>query len=342
MSLQGLQGFTQPLVLNGETTITGTFNAKNIYISGLLTGAGISTDILNTDNTWTEENDFTNITTYTGLDAPVGTDLTTKLDADTAVAGYNSLLTDNEWGLLAPVFDNAIPPSVPTFTGSPINLNDIYSYLSMQNYTGANPSSSLTSSNTWTGTQTFSSFVGVLNGSPEEDPTSAFQPASKAYIDAKIEVAGKVLTYTITTPGTFSFVGVNRANIAKIDYWLFSGSCGGFSGAVVSGTIGNGSGSSASLLLTIGTTADPSVVFADTTALPSTTMLTSSNVKLGVALGACNLNGTLQGGQIGTSDYGGVNGLSVSGALGNNVLAYGSQLGTSTSAGGAIFLAHFI
>jgi len=341
MSLQGLQGYTQPLVLNAETTINGTLNAKNIYISGTLTGGGISTNILGTDNTWTETNDFQNITTYTGVDAPTGTDETTKLDVDTAVAGYNPLIINNEWGTLPPTFANAIPPSVPTFTGSLINLNDFYSYLSMTNYVSANPSSLLTTANTFVGTQTFTTFCGV----PTTQllvPQLINQPASKAYIDGKIEVGGKCLTYTILTPGSYNFANANRANIAKIDFWLFSGSCGGYSGSVVSGTIGNGCGLNGSLLLNIGTTADPSVVYTDTTALPSTTNFLVSNVKVGVAVGACNLNGVLQGGSIGKPDYNGSGGLSCAGLLGNNYLANGSQLGTSTSAGGAIFVAHYI
>lgn len=342
MSLGGLQNFTQPLVLNGATTINGTLNAKNIYISGLLTGAGISTDILNTDNTWTGHNDFTLATNYTGVDAPVLTDLTTQQDVDDAVVAYDPLITNNEWGLLAPTFSNAVPPSVPVFVGSPINLTALYSYISMQNYTGGNPSSALTISNTWSGTQTFNAFVGVAPASQLENPTATAEPASKAYIDAKIEAAGKTLTFTISTAGNYTFANINRANVAKIDYWLFSGSCGGYSGSVVSGTIGNGNGVNGSLFLQVGTTADPAVVYTDTTALPSTTYMLVNNYKVGVALGACNLNGVVQGGTSGVADLGGVNGLSCSGILGNNPLANGALLGTATSVGGVILVAYFI
>jgi hypothetical protein len=75
-----------------------------------------------------------------------------------------------------------------------------------------------------------------------EVPTLINQPASKAFVDGRIEVAGKTLTITITTPGSYSFVGANKANIVKTEYFLFGGSCGGLNGAVVSGTIGNGGG----------------------------------------------------------------------------------------------------
>jgi hypothetical protein len=342
MSLQGFQNFPHQLVLNCGTTINGALNAKNIYISGALTGAGISTDILNTDNTWTETNDFQDVVSYTGVDFPVFNDLTTQQDVDDAVAGYDPLPTNNEWGLLAPTFSNAVPPSVPTFVGSPINLTELYNYISMQNYTGANPSSALTSSNTWSGTQTFSTFVGVAPASPLENPTTATNPASKAYIDAKIEAAGKTLTFTISTAGNYTFANINRANVAKLDYWLFSGSCGGYSGSVVSGTIGNGNGVNGSLFLQVGTTADPAVVYTDTTALPSTTYMLVNNYKVGVALGACNLNGVVQGGTLGVADLGGVNGLSCSGILGANPLANGALLGTATSVGGAILVAYFV
>jgi hypothetical protein len=344
MSLQGLQGYTQPLVLNGETTIEGTLNAKNIYISGTLTGGGISTDILGTDNTWTGTNDFQDVVSYTGVNPAVDFDETTKLDVDTAVAGYSPLDINNEWGNLPPTFSNANPPvKTPVFSGATIQPNDLYSYTDMTNYTTLNPSAVLTTTNTFTGTNTFSgAFTGVGLVSLES-PTLANQPASKAYIDAKIEVAGKVLTYTINTPGSYNFASVvNRANIAKIDYWLFGGSCGGASGSVVSGTIGNGNGVNGSPLLVIGTTADPAVVYTDTTALPSTTTFSVSNVVVGKAIGACNLNGVITAGTIGTADYSGSTGLSCAGVVGNNALAYTNVFGTSTSAGGAIFVAYYI
>jgi len=344
MSLQGLQGYTQPLVLNGETTIEGTLNAKNIFISGTLTGGGISTDILGTDNEWTGTNDFQDVVTYTGVNPAVDFDETTKLDVDTAVAGYSPLLVNNEWGLLPPTFSNVVPPSsLATFDGAVLNPQDLYSYLSMTNYTNLNPSAVLTTNNTFTGVNTFTgAFTGVsiLN---LETPTLANQPASKAYIDAKIEVAGKVLTYTISTPGTYNFASVvNRANIAKIDFWIFGGSCGGASGAVVSGTIGNGNGVNGSPVLIIGTTADPAVVYTDNSALPSTTTFLVSNAKVGVAGGASNQNGVIQGGQIGKADYAGANGLSCAGIVGNNALAYSNVFGTTISAGGAIFVAYYI
>jgi hypothetical protein len=343
MSLQGFQDYTQPLVLNGEVTIKGTLNAKNIYVSGAITGAGISTDILSTDNTWTGTNDFQDVVSYTGVAVVGATDLIQKVDVDNAVAGYNPLNTTNFWSV-SPVFSNADPPSVPPFSSGVLNTTDLYSYVSMTNWTGGNPSGLLTTANTLTGTNNFTgTFTGV--STPQlEAPTALNQPASKAYVDAKIEVGGKTLTYTITTSGAYNMSAlVNRANIAKVDFWLFGGSCGGFSGAVVSGTIGNGCGLNGSLLLNIGTTADPAVVYTtqDTTT-PSTTSFLVSNQLIAGAGGACNLNGALVGGNILTNVYGGANGLYLGGENGNNKLAYSNVLGTSTSAGGAIFVAYFI
>ena len=64
---------------------------------------------------------------------------------------------------------------------------------------------------------------------------------------------------------------------------------------------------------------------------------------VGCAGGACNLNGTIAVGNVIAPDYGGDNGLSMIGSnTTNNKLAYGNVLGTSTSAGGAIFVAYYI
>jgi hypothetical protein len=341
MSLQGFQDYTQPLVLNGEVTINGTLNAKNIYVSGAITGAGISTDILATDNVWTGTNDFQDVVSWTGGAGIQATDLIQKVDVDDAVANYNPLATNNLWTAI-PTFSNVDPPSVLPFAGAVLNPADLYSYISMTNYTSSNPSGLLASNNTFTGTQNFTGFAGVSIPSLEI-PTALQQPASKAYVDGKIEVAGKTLTYTITQSGVYNFANINRANIAKIDYWLFGGSCGGYSGAVVSGTIGNGLGANGSLTLNIGTTADPAVVVTTQDKnTPSSTSLLVSNVLVGGAGGACNLNGSLVGGNILTSDYGGVNGLSIGGINGTNALAYSNVLGTGTSAGGAIFVAQYL
>jgi len=341
MSLQGFQDYTQPLVLNGEVTINGTLNAKNIYVSGAITGAGISTNILATDNVWTGTNDFQDVVSWTGGAGIQATDLIQKVDVDDAVANYNPLAINNLWTAI-PTFSNVDPPSVLPFGGAVLNPADLYSYISMTNYTASNPSGLLALNNTFTGTNTFSGFAGVSIPSLEI-PTALQQPASKAYVDGKIEVAGKTLTYTITQSGVYNFANFNRANIAKIDYWLFGGSCGGYSGAVVSGTIGNGNGTNSSLTLNIGTIADPAVVVTtqDKTTPSSTTLLVNS-VLVGGAGGACNLNGALVGGNILTNDYGGTNGLSLGGINGTNALAYSNVLGTSTSAGGAIFVAQYI
>jgi hypothetical protein len=341
MSLQGFQDYTQPLVLNGAVTINGTLNARNIYVSGAITGAGISTDILATDNVWTGTNDFQDVVSYTGSAVVGATDLIQKENVDDAVTGYNPLPINNLW-TTSPTFSNVIAPYVPPFSGATLQPYNLYSHISMTNYTGANPSSLLSSNNTFTGTNTFSGFAGVSIPSLEI-PTALQQPASKAYVDGKIEVAGKTLTYTITQSGIYNFANINKANIAKIDFWLFGGSCGGYSGAVVSGTIGNGCGVNGSLLLSIGTTADPAVVVTTQDKnTPSSTYFLVSNVLVGGAGGACNLNGVLVGGNILTNDYNGQNGLSIGGINGTNALAYSNVLGTGTSAGGAIFVAQYI
>jgi hypothetical protein len=340
MSLQGFQNYTQPLVLNGFTTINGDLNAKNVYVSGVITGAGISTNILNTDNIWTGTNDFQNTTTYTGVAVAGANDLKQKAQVDQEVGLYNPLGTNNVWQTV-PTFSNATPPIIAVSTS---NANNLFTSQATSDYIITFPSTLLSTQNSFSGSNTFSgSFTGV--STPQlEVPTIINQATSKAYVDGKIEVAGKTLTFVLTTAGTFNFANFNRANIAKCDFWLFSGSCGGSSGSVVSGTIGNGCGLNGSLILNVGTVANPATVYTtqDKT-LPSSTSFTVSNVVIGCAGGACNLNGAIVVGNVIAPDYGGVNGLSCAGSnTTNNKLAYGNVLGTSTSGGGAIFVAYYI
>jgi len=96
--------------------------------------------------------------------------------------------------------------------------------------------------------------------------------------------------------------------------------------------------------LVVGTTADPAVVYTvqDTTT-PSSTYLSVSNQLIAVADGACNLNGVLTAGVVGTTSMVTQQGASANGQLGaNNILDYGATLGTTTSAGGCLFVAYYI
>jgi hypothetical protein len=100
MSIRGFQNYTQPLELDDVVTIEGTFNGKNVYVNGTITGAGISTDILGTNNVWTGTNDFQDVTTTIDVPANLdGNDLTIKKDADDQVAAYDAavLASDNTW-----------------------------------------------------------------------------------------------------------------------------------------------------------------------------------------------------------------------------------------------------
>lgn len=343
MALAGLQNYAQPLTLLGDVFIAGDFNAKDVYVSGTVTGAGISSDILGTDNTWIGTNDFQNDTFYTGTDPPIGdTDMLTKEDIDDAVILYDPLSTANEW-LIAPTFSNANPPVLPQ-TGAPVPANILLGYNDMVSNGNLNDADlTKNATNTWTGQNTFTGFVGIDLFSPLEVPTALQNPASKAYIDGKIAVAGKAVTFVITTPGVYDFANVNIGAIGKIDYMLFSGSNGQDSGAVVSGTIGNGLGLNGSLLLTIGTVADPAVVYTvqDST-VPSTTQFLVSSKVVASAIGACNLNGALVPGIVGPTTYFSIMGTCSDGRQADNLLAYSNLLGTTTSAGGCVFVAYYI
>jgi len=348
MSIRGFQNYTQPLVLDDVVTIEGTLNAKNVFVNGVITGAGISTDILGTDNTWEGTNDFQDITTTINSGIGSDSDLTIKEDVDTAVNLYDlSVLgTDNTWAL-SPTFSVAPPAITAAVPTNPIPSN-LLATLGIANAitTGTTINIPANLSNTFTGTQTFSNFVGV--GTLQlEVPTSINQPASKAFVDGKIEVAGNTLTITITTPGVYSFVGADKASIVKTDFFLFGGSCAGAVGAVVSGTLGNGCGTSGSLVVNIGTTADPAVIYTtqDKNVASSTSFLVS-NYLVACAGGACNLNGVVTFGNIVPAQFTGSYGLSVAGNIlngaGNSILAYGNTLGTNTSAGGLILVVQYI
>jgi len=359
MALQGLQNYTFPLTLLGEVTINGDLNAKDIYVTGLVNGAGISTDILGTDNTWTGTNDFQDDAFYTGVLAPSSFyDMMTKLDIDNAALAYNPLPTTNGW-FLPPVFSNANPPALPIInpvliqTGNAAS-NTLIGYTDMVNIatTDINVNQNLTTkSNTFTGVNTFSGTISADTTIVPSllVPTLPQQAASKGYIDGKVELAGKSVIYEILTPGLYNFtdatlIGGSLENVGKIDYWLFSGSCGGASGSVVSGTLGNGNGVRGNILLSVGTIADPTVVYtAQNTDVPSTTSLSVSNQLVAVADGACNLNGVLTAGVVGSTSMVTQQGASANGQLAaNNILDYGTILGTTTSAGGCLFIAYYI
>jgi len=359
MALQGLQNYTFPLTLLGEVTINGNLNAKDIYVTGLVNGGGISDDILGTDNTWLGTNDFTDDAFYTGVLPPSSFyDMMTKLDIDNSALAYNPLPSTNGW-FLPPVFNNADPPALPIInpvliqTGN-ADSNNLIGYTDMVNIatTDINVNQSLTTkSNTFTGVNTFSGTISVDTTVVPSllDPTLPQQASSKGYIDGKVELAGKSVIYEILIPGTYNFTdatltGGSLVNVGKIDFWLFSGSCGGASGAVVSGSIGNGNGIKGNIQLVVGTTADPAVVYTvqDTTT-PSSTYLSVSNQLIAVADGACNLNGVLTAGVVGTTSMVTQQGASANGQLGaNNILDYGATLGTTTSAGGCLFVAYYI
>lgn len=345
MSIASFQNYTQPLTLNGEVTINGTFDAKNIYVGGAVIGAGFSTDVLTTDNTWTGTNDYQNTTSYTGSAVISATDLIEAVVVDNAISSYNPLTSDNIWSTdqVASTFSNVVPPLLPTYAGTSLQPSNLYSHLSMSQYLASNPPQILNQSSTYSGTNNFNAFCGVSLPSLQV-PTLSNQASSKAYVDGKIEVAGKCLTYTFTTPGTYNFPNVNRPNIAKIDFWLFGGSLNGdTSGSVVSGTIGNASANNGSLFLSVGTIADSTNYTTYDQNVASSTYLSVSNTIVGCAGGACILNGVSFAGQPVTLSFGGVYGLSAGGfPNNNNLLAYGGTFGTITSAGGAILVAYYI
>ena len=344
MSLQGLQNYTFPLTLLGDTTIDGDFFGADIFVSGSVNGTGGSGDILGNNNVWTGTNDFQSTAEYTGINPAAADDLTTKEDCDTLITNYNPLPLNNTWNTLgsATTFLNE-PPVFPisgvTDTTILCGLQDFNSILA------ATPGTNIPAnvSNTWTGTNTFNNTFGTTNVSIEK-ATQSSQAATKIYVDTKLEVSGKLQTYVITTPGTYTFSNIPIGNVLKIEYILFGGSCSGRSGGVVSGVIGNGATST--LYCTIGTNADPSVVYisnSDTNSA-STRLAFNNTTTLAAATGALNLNGTITpGGAYQVTAYNSNYTTYAAGAgFLNNYLAYGNILGTTTSSPGAIFTAYYV
>jgi len=352
MALQGLQNYTFPLTLLGETTVNGDLNVKNIYVSGLITGVGISTDIFGTDNVWVGTNDFQDTASYTGSNAPVNpTDMLTKKDIDDDETNYTPLPLVNTW-TVAPVFSNANPP-VLAIAGATAADNVLIGYNDMVSVAGTvitditkNPT------NTFTGINTFTNVVQ----SAVTTPTDAVpqRAATKDYVDRSLVGSAKSITYLVTTQGTCSFqdiTGKTIDTVISIDYILFSGAClGQASGSVICGTVGNEFTYGSSTVFKIGNTTNPATVYTNqdgSTLLPSsTTILFQGQLSsrfLVNATGACNLNGTIVGGNIGSTE---TSMLYHGGALGqvgaNNIFAYNNILGTTTSQGGMILTVHYI
>jgi len=345
MSLSGLQNYTQPLSLLGPVTIKRNFNAKDLYVNGTLTGSGISSNILVTDNTWDGSNNFTNTTSYTGSSQAVGSDLVIKQDVDNLITSYNSganrpTITNNIWNGVA-TFSNVNPPSVPL---SSVSSTKLVGFSEMVNYIQTQPILPSGISNNITGNNQFTLNPSVSNIPSLLIPTLNNQLASKIYVDSRLEVAGKTLTYNITTPGSYNFEYINRANIAKIEFILFGGSYNGtHSGAMWSGTIGNANGSFASLFLRVGIKNDTTNYSTySATGVASNTYLSVSNTLVGVAGGACLLNGVAQAGQDTQSANGITGTLTCKGKSGaDNLCKYSNLLGTLTSTGGAILIAYY-
>ena len=344
MSLGGLQNYTQPLSLLGYVTVNGDFNAKDVYVNGTLTGSGISTNILGTDNTWTGTNDYNNTTSYTGSNLAQGEDLVTKSDVDNLLTSYNSgsdrpTITNNVWNG-ATTWSNANPPSVPLSSVSPLKL---VGFSEMVNYIQSKPLFPSNSQNTFTGNNQFTLNPQVSNIPSLLIPTANNQIASKIYVDASLEVAGKTLTYNITTPGNYNFDYIDRTKIARIEFILFGGSYNGtHSGAMWSGTIGNANGSFGSLFLKVGIKNDTTNYTSYSFSVASNTYLSCTNQVVGIAGGAYLLNGVPQAGQETAPAFGMQGTLTSKGRAGlDNLLKYSNILGTLTSNGGAVLIAYY-
>lgn len=340
MSIEGLQNYTLPLSLLGQVTIENNLNTRNVFVNGTLTGTGISDDILSKDNTWTGTNDYTNTTFYSGISFPTNNNqLTTKLNADNLVSSYNPAITNNFWNGLATFSSGNV--SVPNTS---VSDNKLLNKTQCDNFVDNFQTIPSSSSNEFTGNNQFTNNMQVSNIPALLIPTLDNQLASKTYVDARIEVSGKTLTYTITTPGTYNFDFINRANIAGIEFTLFGGSVGGnISGVVYSGNIGNANGQFSSLFLQVGIKNDPTVyTSAPPITAPANTYLKSGNEFVGIAGGAFIFQGNVQEGVIyGFNSQLTANCITSSVRFGSNLFAYSNILGTTTSAGGAIFVVYY-
>lgn len=337
MSLQGLQNFTEPLSLLGFVRVKNNLNCKNIFVNGSLTGSGASGNISATNNVWTGTNDYTNTTTCSSVSVPLNNELTKKQDCDNLVLSYNPLLTNNTWNGQA-VFTNTV-----LIPNSAISNNKLLNNAECVNFVNNFQKIPASVSNTFTGNNQFVNNIQVANIPSLLVPTLENQLASKVYVDARLEVAGKTLTYTILTPGAYSFSFINLDKIIGIDFCLFGGSLNNLtSGAFYSGKIGNANGQLSSLFLSVGIKDDQTNYTANSLTLPSNTFLKSGADFVGIAGGAYLLNGVMQGGSI----YGFSDGLTPTGAsFGrvnmSNVFRYSNILGTTNSTGGCILVAYY-
>ena len=339
MSIAGLQNYTESLSLLGSITVKNNLNTRNVFVNGTLSGSGISSNILSKNNVWTGTNTYTNTTTYSGPISPIDdNDLTIKQDVDNLVASYNPLPTDNFWNGRATFSGTVTTPNTSVSDNKLLNATQCDNFIAnFQTIPGS-------ISNTFSGNNQFNNNITVQNIPSLLIPTLDNQLASKVYVDSKIEVSGKTLTYTVLTPGSYNFDFVNRDNIIGIEFLLFGGSVNNtHSGAMYSGKIGNGNGQISSLFLKVGIKDDvlnrSSIPPIDS---PSNTYIKSGYEYLGVAGGAYILNGNAQPGQLyGFSSDLTANIATFGRANAPNIFAYSNILGTTNSNGGAIFVAYY-
>lgn len=219
MSIRSINGLKQPLTLNGDVDFLETLSCKDIYVSGTITGAGYDDAILAKNNTWTGTNDFTGGLTSSDTTAPIPANFIRKDVADQTATDYNPTGRDNNWAGTATF--SVENPSVPGGGGTAVaGADDLVNYQDLQ-YSLSQLASPLTQDNTFTGTNDFTSGEAKL---VTIVPNGEDQIASKAYVDGVIEVAGKTLTYSFTSPGTYKISQPAQpiGNIARIDALIYS------------------------------------------------------------------------------------------------------------------------
>ena len=224
MSARKINNLAQPLVLNGAVEFKRDLDVRDVQVSGVITGGGITDDILGDDNTFTGKNDFQNTLTSGDVTDPAGFNMLRKDKTDAYALNFTSVDRDNSWNRAA--FTNALNnPITPTnLSGLPVADDDISNLGDLNDYilSSANP---LQDNNTWLGQQDFQggeAKLGFTTQSPAI-PTLTNDAICKKYVDGVIEIAGKTLTFSYNVAGTYTITPPTEpiGTIIKIDILMY-------------------------------------------------------------------------------------------------------------------------
>jgi len=247
MSAETLKDYPFELTFNGPVNVAGSCNvAKDLNVSGTITGTGIGTDVLASNNTWSGTNQFTNDCAILNPDAWEGNKIATATDTDDALADTNTNFLTSEHTWTGVNTFAALPTGFSSGITNITNADALTTYEDMEAIINDQLSGGVADKNNiWTGDNAFNETSGA--NAPIAGagliPTDDNQAVTKDYVDLKVEGSSKTITYWFDTPGTYTISNIPFERCSSIDYWLYgAGEADGLTattGSFISGSIGN-------------------------------------------------------------------------------------------------------